>query len=323
MDNGEQKPLLIGISARSLFDMTHETELFQKKGMKEYRQYQHDKRMVAFGPGVAYRFIQRMLSLNSIAKPGEPLVEVAIVSHMDPDAGCRVMNSLKPLGIDASESIFTSGGDVTRYLQALGVNLYLSFDEANVKTAIDAGIPAGHIMTREAITDHDTVDGEIRLAFDFDGCLSDDDSERVFQRDGLKAFESYEEDHIMLPLEPGPMYPFIRGLARIQEAECAYSAEHEDYHHRMKISIVTMRSALSGTRVMNTLDSWGVKVDEAFYMGGHDKTPILATYHPHLFLDDNPNNIAAARSSVMSVHVPFGVVNRTDESNKRLAIARQ
>lgn len=306
------KPLLIGVSARALFNLQYETRLLNEKGLEEYRKYQSLKRDTPLKPGTAYHFVRRMLGLNSIASGEYPLVELAIISHMDPDTGCRVMNSLKPLHLDATESIFTSGDDLVPYLKAMDVKLYLSMNGRTVRDAIDQGVPAGTIITKRAITDHDTDDGEIRLAFDFDGCIGADDSERIFQEDGLNAFNEHEEKNATLPLDTGPIYPFIEGLSRIQNAEERYERSHKGYMRKLKIAIITARSARAGVRTMNTLDSWGISVDNAFYMGGHDKVPILSAYRPHLFLDDSPSNTAMARTAATSVHVPFGVSNGDD-----------
>lgn len=303
------KPLLIGVSARALFNLQYETKLLNDKGLEEYRAYQSRKRDTPLKPGIAYHFVRRMLGLNSITSEESPLVELAIISHMDPDTGCRVMNSLKPLHLDATESIFTSGDDLVPYLKAMDVKLYLSMNGETVKGAIDQGVPAGTIITKRAITDHDTDDGEIRLAFDFDGCIGTDDSEKIFQEDGLNAFNKHEEENATLPLDTGPMYPFIEGLSRIQNAEEKYAETHKEYMRKLKIAIITARSARAGVRTMNTLDSWGISVDNAFYMGGHDKVPILSAYRPHLFLDDSPSNTAMARTAATSVHVPFGISN--------------
>ena len=301
--------ILLAVSARSLFDLKYETGILNRSGLEEYRRYQSSHRNKALKPGVAYRFVQRMLALNSISSGDSPLVELAIVSHMDPDTGCRMMQSLAPLNLDARISIFTSGGDVTRYLRGMGTGLYLSMNPDSVRSAIDAGLPAGHIMTKRPITEHDTDDGEIRVAFDFDGCIGSDSSEAVFRDGGLDAFNHHEEDNVLLPIDPGPMFPFIKALSSIQHREQEYGKEHADYVPRLKIGIITARNARAGIRVMNTLDSWGISLDDAFYMGGHDKTSVLESYHPHLFLDDNPSNVNGARTTVTSVHVPFGVVN--------------
>jgi 5'-nucleotidase len=317
MNNKES--MLLGVSARSLFDLKYETSILNKEGLKAYREYQRQNVDKALKPGVAYRFVQRMLSLNSIVDKGSPLVELAVISRMDPDTGCRVMQSLSSLNLDASISVFTSGMDTSKYLRSLDVKLYLSMDDNSVKKAIDNNLPAGTILTRKPITEHDTGDGDIRVAFDFDGCIGSDSSESIFRKDGLEAFNRNEIENFELPIDPGPMFEFIKGLSHIQKAEIQYADKHKDYHRRLSIGIITARNAIAGIRVMKTLDAWGISVDDAFYMGGHDKTPVLSAYHPHLFLDDSPRNIQSARTTVTSVHVPFGIANPTtsDEQEKK------
>lgn len=309
----DDRPLMIGVSARALFDMTVENRVLETSGLDAYREYQRVNRDVPLKPGVAYHFIRRMLSLNTLdddeSKP--PLVEVAILSHMDPDTACRVMKSLKPLELDIAVSAFTSGASLTPYIKSYGVRLYLSTSESSVREAVDAGLPAGHIIRAdEGMTEHDTDDGEIRIAFDFDGIIASDDSERVFQTGGLEQFNANETRDADKPMEPGPLEPFLRSLSAIQNAERDYMKTHKDYRQRLKTAIVTARDSQAGIRVMNTLDSWGIRVDEAFYMAGHNKNMMLDGYRPHLFLDDSPKHIQRASHTTTSVHVPFGIANQ-------------
>jgi len=56
------------------------------------------------------------------------------------------------------------------------------------------------------------------------------------------------------------------------------------------------------------LRAWDVDVDQAFFLGGIEKSRVLNIMKPHIFFDDqmvhfeNINNIPA-------VHIPFGVAN--------------
>lgn len=308
--SNEDRPLMIGVSARALFDLDEETAILNQHGLDAYRKYQREHRNDTLKPGVAYRFVQRMLALNALDDKTPPLTEVAILSHMDPDTACRAMKSLEPLDLDIGLSAFTSGGSLTPYIKSYGIRLYLSMDENNVKEAVDAGLPAGRIMSTHAITEHDTDDGEIRIAFDFDGILASDDSEKLFQTGGLDAFNENERENADSPMKPGPMAPFLRSLSLIQKAEHDYKCTHPDYKQRLRIAIVTARAASVGVRVMSTLDAWGITVDDAFYMSGHNKNMMLEAFHPHLFFDDSPKHIDRAKSMVTSVHVPFGIANK-------------
>ena len=79
----------------------------------------------------------------------------------------------------------------------------------------------------------------------------------------------------------------------------------------MRISLVTARSAPAHERAVNSLRAWGLKVDDAFFLGGLPKAPILEVLNPHLFFDDQRQHLDRALRTP-SVHVPFGVANEAD-----------
>lgn len=56
--------------------------------------------------------------------------------------------------------------------------------------------------------------------------------------------------------------------------------------------------------------SWGINVNEAFFMGGVEKSTILGIMKPHMFFDDQRLHLDASASVLPSVHIPFGVTNR-------------
>jgi 5'-nucleotidase len=61
-------------------------------------------------PGVAFPFVQRLLSLNDLSKADdEPLVEVIALSRNDPDTGLRVMRCIKHYGLSITRAIFMQG----------------------------------------------------------------------------------------------------------------------------------------------------------------------------------------------------------------------
>jgi 5'-nucleotidase len=313
VENERNRPLLIGVSSRSLFDMELDSKIFKRDGLTAYRRRQRRLVSTPFKRGIAFTFVERMLSLNDVEteKHDAPLVEVGILSHMDPDTGIRVMNSIKYWKLPIRMTIFTSGESLAKYVQALGVRLYLSMDEDAIREAVDLGLPAGHILPSR-ITQHDTNDGEIRLAFDFDGVIGDDSSEKVFQEGGLDAFNKHESRNENRPISPGPLAPFIRSLAVIQYAEKKRADLDDDYRKKLRISVITSRGNPANVRVMKTLDSWGIALDSAFFMNGHDKSTILNALHPHLFFDDQLRHLDHVD---YGVHIPFGDLNRASRKN--------
>lgn len=73
----------------------------------------------------------------------------------------------------------------------------------------------------------------------------------------------------------------------------------------VRIAIVTARNSPSEMRVIKTLRSWGVYVDEAFFLGGVEKTKVLKAFRPHIFFDDQDVHLDKAANMVPSGKVPY------------------
>ena len=116
----------------------------------------------------------------------------------------------------------------------------------------------------------------------------------------------------MQPHNPGPLQQFLLRVARIQSAEEARRKTDATYKNRLRVSIVTARNAPSHERALTTLKSWGVLVNDAFFLGGIEKARVLEILRPHIFFDDQPAHLKTTSSVVPSVHIPFGVTNRRD-----------
>lgn len=73
--------------------------------------------------------------------------------------------------------------------------------------------------------------------------------------------------------------------------------------------LVTARSAASsGARVLKTLRSWGLEIDEALFLAGAPKGPLLQKIRPHIFFDDQMFHIEGAKElGTISAHVPYGI----------------
>ena len=58
-----------------------------------------------------------------------------------------------------------------------------------------------------------------------------------------------------------------------------------------------------------TLRHWGVRLDEALFLGGRDKGPFLEAFGADIFFDDSRQNVENAARHVAAGHVPHGVSN--------------
>jgi len=306
----EQK-LVIGVASSALFDLSESHQVYLEQGADAYRSYQEAQRDVVLGRGVAFSFIRRFLSINKCF-PQQAPVEVVLFSRNSPETGLRVMHSIAHYGLDISRAAFMSGKSPYLYLPAFNASLFLSANEEDVKSAIAVDYPAGLVLPSRIAEDDDSDDIELRVAFDFDGVLADDESETVFKRNNdLDEFHAHERLHVARPHQPGPLADLFQKLAMMQQLEQEAARTDPGYRRIVRIAIITARSAPSHERVVTTLKSWGVSADETFFLGGMDKARVLSIFKPHIFFDDQLTHLRSGPGgTIPMVHVPFGVANR-------------
>jgi 5'-nucleotidase len=301
MPSSLQDQLVVAISSRALFDFEAENSLFEAGDEQAYMKLQLDKLDEPAHPGVAFSLVKKLLSFNQ--KGEARRVEVVMLSRNDPVSGMRVFRSAKARGLDIQRGVFTRGRDSFPYLNPLRAHLFLSANKDDVAQALARGHPAAQVATHAAPASDDHPN-EVRIAFDGDAVLFSDEAERVFQSDGLEAFQSHETRKAELPLPPGPFKPFLAALHHLQQSS--------GQAMRIRTALVTARSAPAHERAIRTLMSWGVSVDEAMFLGGLPKGEFLGEFQPDFFFDDQAGHIEHAARHVPAGHVAAGVRNLPD-----------
>lgn len=302
--------LVIGIASSALFDLAESHSVFEQQGEDAYRDFQERNYDTQLSPGIAFPFIKRLLSLNDLQAGGQPLVEVVVLSRNDPETGARVMRSIETHGLPMTRAVFMQGRSPFKFMPAFKMKLFLSANPNDVKAALGLGYPAGQVVGDAGqLAADDPQDLDLRIAFDFDAVLADDSAEQVYAADGIERFREHEVQNETTPLPPGPMNGLLAAINRIQDIEDAKAAEDSAYRRRLFVSIVTARNAPAHARAIRTLKSWGLRVNDAFFLGGWEKSAVLEILKPHIFFDDQMSHLEGARAIVPSVHVPFGIKN--------------
>lgn len=302
-----QNKLVIGIASSALFDLSASHKVYEESGEEEYRKYQEANLDVILGRGVAFPFIRRFLNINKHFARQAP-VEVVLLSRNSPETGLRVMKSIAHYGLDISRAVFVTGKSPYTYLPAFNTALFLSANAEDVKSALAAKYPAGLVLP--SLIDDDEEDTELRVAFDFDGVIADDESETVFKRNNdVSEFHAHETRHVAVPHRPGPLADLFQKLHLMQRLEAIAARRDPAYKKILRIAIITARSAPSHERVVTTLKNWGVSANETFFLGGMEKARILAILKPHIFFDDQLSHLKSAGGTIPMVHIPFGIAN--------------
>jgi 5'-nucleotidase len=302
-DQGSDKPpirLVVGIASRALFDLDESHRVFEEEGVEAYHAYQVARENEVLAPGVAFALVQKLLGLNRrIGDAGR--VEVILLSRNSSDTGLRVFNSIRHHGLDITRAAFTSGASPYRYVGAFDAHLFLSADPSDVRQALAAGCAAATLMPAPASTPS-PADGPVRIAFDGDAVLFSDEAERVYRSEGLAAFNESEVAAASVPLSAGPFKGFLLALHRLQ-------ALFPPRDGPIRTALITARGAPSHERVVRTLRDWGIRIDEALFLGGLAKARFLDAFDADIFFDDQEQHCADARGRVATGHVPHGIAN--------------
>ena len=298
--------LVIAVASSALFDLSESDKVFQEQGAIAYRDYQEEHLDVPLAKGVAFPFVRRFLNINKRFPDTSP-VEVVLLSRNSSITGKRAFRSIEHHGLDISRAAFLEGKSPYPYIPAFNASLFLSSNEQDVLKAIDYEYPAGTVLPSQVVDDDD--DGELRIAFDFDGVIADDASERVYKGGELEAFHKHESSKASIPHSPGPLADLFRKLSLLQQLEDEAQKADASYRRILRTAIVTARSAPAHERVITTLEHWGVDANEVFFLGGMKKDRILSILKPHMFFDDQRSHLQSDAGNVPMVHIPFGVAN--------------
>jgi len=299
--------LVVGITATALFDMSESDQKFNETfatdpdtAIEQYRNYMLKHEDEPLQPGTGFPLVKALLDLNQYQDQGSPLVEVVVMSRNSPDTGLRVLNTIRHEKLNITRSAFTAGESVADYLDAFDVDLFLTTSVEDAQKVIDSKMCAAAILKEPPQDAPKIPENQVRIAFDGDAVLFSDESELVYKTLGMKEFHTQEDAKQDIPMKEGPYASFLKKLAKLQE-RLPIRVEYSP----IRIALVTARNSPSDIRVIKTLREWGVYVDEAFFLGGLEKTKVLQAFRPHIFFDDQDVHLDAAANVVPSGKVPY------------------
>ena len=300
MSDNSPRLLTVAVTSRALFDLEESHALYEREGVEAYAAFQRRHEDDPLSPGMAFQVVRKLLALNAGAPSDTPRVEVILLSRNSADTGLRIFNSIQHHGLGIVRATFTSGEPTWPYVAPFGTDLFLSANPESVRRSLEHGIAAATILPAKALQQRSD---QLRIAFDGDAVIFGDEGERVSREQGVAAFGQHERDRAHEPLSGGPFKGFLSALHDLQ------AAFPPGKDAPIRTALVTARSAPAHERVIRTLREWGVRLDEALFLGGRHKGPFLEAFGADIFFDDSQHNIDSARLHVATGHVPHGVAN--------------
>ncbi len=297
------KKLVIAISSRALFNLEQENKIFEEIGLDAYYKHQIENEDVLIEKGTGFRLVKNLLRINEDF-PDDKQVEVIVMSRNNAATSLRITKSIEKYELDIARSAWSGGNDISKYLKPFKVDLFLSANENDVQQAINEGIAAARILPYE--DDNEDFQQQVRIAFDGDAVLFSEESEVIYKTQGLDAFLEYEISNANNPLKGGPFAKLLRVISNIQ-------AKYPQEQTPIRTALITARNSPAHERVIRTLNTWNVRLDESFFLGGVDKYEVVKAFGADIFFDDQDVHLENTSKVAPSAKVPYNsdsILNR-------------
>ncbi|KAK2826240.1 hypothetical protein Q5P01_020454 [Channa striata] len=255
-------------------------------------------------PGTAFYFVRALNAVNAKIKECCPeskeLFKLILINPKSPHKLNEAIKELSDLIIDFLES----GEDLVAKLQENKTHLYLSAEPGfKVQEAVNEGIAAAVMFPQTVSEVKESEKCKLRIVFDGDAVLFSDESERVNET-GLQNFLNHEREKVNEPMREGPFKGFLEALRNMQRS---LSVKGGPTECTICTYLVTARDAGNpGYRVLNTLKTWGLEINHAYFLNGYPKGPLLEMISPHIFFDDQMKHVEGAQGKgILACHVPY------------------
>lgn len=111
------------------------------------------------------------------------------------------------------------------------------------------------------------------------------ESHRVFEEEGLDAYQRYQISHEDQALEPGDAFSLVKKLLNLNEL-----LEESP----VQVILLSRNSADTGLRIFNSIQHYGLDISRAAFSGGDSPYRYISAFNSHLFLSTDGADVRRA-----------------------------
>ncbi len=131
-----------------------------------------------------------------------------------------------------------------------------------------------------------SFDGKLVVAISSRALFDLEESNRVFEEQGVDAYYEYQRKRENDVLEPGIAFSLVKKLLKLNAPAPAQS--------RVEIILLSRNTADTGLRIMNSIEHHRLDISRAAFTGGENTYPYVPAFDAHLFLSANPVDVRKA-----------------------------
>ncbi|HLU77830.1 MAG TPA: 5'-nucleotidase [Burkholderiales bacterium] len=159
-----------------------------------------------------------------------------------------------------------------------------------------------------------TFDGKLVVAISSRALFDLEESNRIFEEEGVDAYFQYQREREDEVLAPGIAFPLVKKLLKLNTLPPA--------RPRVEVILLSRNTADTGLRVMNSICHYQLDITRAAFTGGESTWSYVPAFQADLFLSANPVDVRKAldAGNAAATILPSNVgQNLTDSDQLRIA----
>lgn len=110
-----------------------------------------------------------------------------------------------------------------------------------------------------------------------------DESNKVFETEGIDAYSNYQIEHENQILDPGVAFSLVKKFLKLNE-----------HGAHVEIILLSRNSADTGLRIFNSIQHYQLNISRAVFTSGESPYPYVKAFGSHLFLSANQEDVKQA-----------------------------
>lgn len=149
-------------------------------------------------------------------------------------------------------------------------------------------------------------DNKLVVAISSRALFNLDDSHKIYEEQGLEAYQRYQIEREDQVLEPGEAFHIVKKLLAINDMMGS--------EQRVEVILLSRNTADTGLRVFNSIEHYGLGITRAAFSGGSSPYRYVSAFGCDLFLSTNPEDVVAALDDGIAAAtlMPSGKHEQTD-----------
>jgi len=153
-----------------------------------------------------------------------------------------------------------------------------------------------------------SFDGKLVVAISSRALFDLEESNLVFENEGVEAYYRYQREREDQVLPPGIAFALVQKLLALNALEPP--------RPRVEVILLSRNTADTGLRIMNSIEHYKLGISRAAFTGGEKTYPYVPAFDAHLFLSANPMDVRKALEAghAAATIIPAGVAEGGDGS---------